>query len=140
MSPAGRARPARRGKPPSGPILFYDRDCRACTLAARMLIAADTGRRLRSAAIDSAEGHRHLGELSHEVRYGAFHLLRAGRVLTGPEAIGPLLELLPPLRPGGRLLRRSPAARKAAAWLYETLSRYRGQIGRLLPPVRPPSR
>lgn len=121
-------------------LLFYDGHCRACTLAARLVIAADTRKRVRSATLDSKEGDRRLGKLPKEERYGAFHLYRNGRVLSGPEAIGPLLELLPPLRAAGRLLGRSKRARGASAWLYRALARRRRLIGRFLPSVGPPPR
>lgn len=122
------------------PILFYDGDCRACTLAARLALAADTRRRLRSATLDGPEADRHLRRLPRRVRHGAFHLLRGGRVLTGPDAIGPLLELLPPVAPVGRLVSRSRMAKQVAGAVYEGLSRVRGPISRLLPPMRPPDR
>jgi predicted DCC family thiol-disulfide oxidoreductase YuxK len=130
----------RRGRPREGPILFYDGECRACTLAARLILAADTGKRLRSATLDSPEAGRYLGGLSRKERYGAFHLYLDGRVLSGPDAIGPLLELLPPLRAAGRFLGRSERARGVSARLYRALAWRRALIGRLLPRVGPPSR
>jgi len=103
-------------------------------------MAADTAKKLRSATLDSPDADRYLGRLSKKKRYGMFHLYRDGHVLSGPDAIGPLLELLPPLRAAGRFLGRSDRARDVSARLYWALAGRRGLIGRLLPSVRPPSR
>lgn len=131
----------RRGRPREGPILFYDGECKSCTLAARLILAADTGKRLRSATLDSPEADRYLGGLSRKERYGAFHLYLDGRrVLSGPDAIGPLLEILPPLRAAGRFLGRSERARGVSTRLYRALAGQRALIGRFLPRVGPPPR
>jgi predicted DCC family thiol-disulfide oxidoreductase YuxK len=120
--------------------MFYDGDCRLCALTARLVIAADTRKRVRSATLDSPDADRHLRRLSKKERYGAFHLYHDGRVLSGADAIGPLLELLAPLRPAGRFLDRSEPARRATGWLYEGITRRREMIGRVLPRVGPPPR
>lgn len=137
MSPAKRVT---RRKADQGPIVFYDGECKVCRLTARLVLAADTRERLQSATLGSKEGDRFLGKLPKKERYGSFHLYRDGRVLSGPDAIGPLLELLPPLRPAGRWLGRSKRARGLSAWLYRAVARRRGLIGRFLPSVGPPSR
>ena len=123
-----------------GAVLFYDADCRSCRLLARLAVAADTRRRLRTSTLDSAEADRALAGLPSEVRYGAFHLLSGGGVRTGAEAIQPLLELLPATAPLARRLARSPTARRVAGALYEGLARRRGLVSRLLPPLGPPPR
>jgi predicted DCC family thiol-disulfide oxidoreductase YuxK len=120
--------------------VFYDGECKVCRLTVRLVLAADTRKRLRTATLDSADADRHLGRLSKQERYGAFHLYRDGRVLSGPDAIGPLLELLPPLRGAGRFLGRSERARGASGSLYRAVSQRRALIGRFLPSVGPPSR
>jgi predicted DCC family thiol-disulfide oxidoreductase YuxK len=137
MSPAKRGR---RKEVDESPIVFYDGKCKVCRLTIRLVLAADTRRRLRSAALDSPDADRHLRRLSKEDRYGSFHLYSDGQVLSGSDAIGPLLELLPPLRAAGRFLDRSERAHRAIGWLYEGISRRRGLIGRLLPRVGPPPR
>lgn len=121
-------------------ILFYDGACPVCRLTARLAVAADTERRLRTATLDSPDADRHLGGLSTEERFGSFHLVVDGRLVSGGEAVGPALEVLRPVRPVGRLIRRSPAARRAAARAYEFVSRNRGGIGKVLPDVAPPDR
>jgi predicted DCC family thiol-disulfide oxidoreductase YuxK len=120
--------------------MFYDGDCRLCTLTARLVVAADTGKRVRSATLDSPEADRYLRSLSKKERYRAFHLYRDGVVLSGADAIGPLLQLLPPLRPAGILIARSARARRITGSFYEAVSARRGTIGRFLPRVGPPSR
>lgn len=111
-----------------------------CTLTARFVMAADTGKRLRSATLDSPDADRYLRRLSKKERYGAFHLYCDGRVLSGADAIPPLLELLPPLSPAGRWLGRSERALSVTERLYEGITRRRAMIGRFLPPVGPPPR
>lgn len=125
---------------PRGLILFYDAGCRGCRLFARLALAADIRKSVRTAPLDSAEGDRHLGHLSSKERFGAFHLLTGERLFSGAEAVGPLLEVLPPARPLGRLIRRSRTARRLAAAGYELLSRNRGRVARVLPHLRRPSR
>jgi predicted DCC family thiol-disulfide oxidoreductase YuxK len=133
---------AKRGgkKASERPIMFYDGDCRLCTLTARLVLAVDTGKRVRSATIDSPEADRYLSRLSKKKRYGAFHLYRDGRVLSGADAIPSLLELLPPISPAGRWLGRSERARSVTERLYEGITRRRAAIGRFLPRVGPPPR
>ncbi|HEX2032429.1 MAG TPA: DCC1-like thiol-disulfide oxidoreductase family protein [Actinomycetota bacterium] len=121
-------------------ILFYDGACPVCRLTARLAVAADTERRLRTATLDSPDADRHLGKLSKEDRFGSFHLVVEGRLISGGEAVGPTLEQLRRMRPVGRFIGRSPAARRAAAWAYGVVSRNRGRIGKVLPDVAPPSR
>jgi predicted DCC family thiol-disulfide oxidoreductase YuxK len=120
--------------------MFYHGDCTLCTLTARLVLAVDTAKRVRSATLDSPDADRYLRRLSKKERYGAFHLYREGRVLSGPDAIGPLLELLPPLRAAGRFIDRSEPARRAIGWLYEGITRRRETIGRFLPRLGPPLR
>jgi predicted DCC family thiol-disulfide oxidoreductase YuxK len=124
----------------ANPIVFYDGECRVCRLTIRLVLAADTRNRLRSATLDSADADRHLGRLSRKQRYGSFHLYRDGQVLSGPDAIGPLLELLPPLRTAGHFLGRSERARRVSGWLYDAVAKRRALIGSFLPSVGPPRR
>jgi predicted DCC family thiol-disulfide oxidoreductase YuxK len=100
----------------SEPVLFFDAGCPACRLFARLVLAADTERRIRTAALDSPEADRALGGLSREERYGSYHLV-----------VGE--------RPLGRIVRRSDTARRVAAGLYELISRHRGALARVLPRV-----
>lgn len=121
-------------------ILFYDGACPVCRLTARLAVAADTERRLRTATLDSPDADRHLGRLSKDQRFGSFHLVVDGRLVSGGDAVGPALEVLRPVRPVGRLIQRSAGARRAAAWAYEVVSRNRGRIGKIVPDVAPPAR
>ncbi|MGH2662597.1 MAG: DCC1-like thiol-disulfide oxidoreductase family protein [Actinomycetota bacterium] len=121
-------------------VLFYDGECRACRTFTNLVLKADTRRRIRTAPLDSPEADRLLGHLPERRRFGSFHLAVGDRVVSGGAAVGPLLELLPPLRPAGKLIRRSPVARRAAHALYHALARNRGRIGRLLPRAGDPSR
>jgi hypothetical protein len=104
------------------------------------VLAADTRKRLRTAPLDSPEADRLLGHLPDHVRSGSFHLAVGDRVVSGGPAVGPLLELLEPVRPVGRWITRSPRARAIAAAAYDAVSRHRHRIGRLLPPTGPPPR
>lgn len=121
-------------------VLFYDGDCRACRTFTNLVLRADTRRRIRTAPLDSPEADKVLGHLPDRQRFGSFHLAIDDRVISGGAAVGPLLELLPALRPAGALIQRSPVAGRAAHALYHALARNRGRIGRLLPPAGDPSR
>jgi predicted DCC family thiol-disulfide oxidoreductase YuxK len=133
------ARRSSRGRN-DGPILFYDGECKLCMLTARLVLAADTAKRLRTATLDSPQADRYLGDLSRKERYGAFHLYRDGRVLSGGDAVAPLLELVAPLRAAGRFLGRSDRTRELTGRLYRAIARRRAMIGRFLPRVGPPPR
>ena len=121
-------------------VLFYDGDCRACRTFTNLVLKADTRRRIRTAPLDSPEADQVLGHLSDRRRFGSFHLAIDDRVVSGGDAVGPLLELLPALRPVGALIQSSPVAGRGAHTLYHALARNRGRIGRLLPPASDPSR
>lgn len=121
-------------------MVFYDAGCPLCRTAIHAVLRADSGRRLRSAALDSPEADRILGHLSERERYGSFHLARGDRLYSGGAAVGPLLDLLPSLRPAGRLLRRSPGARRAVSAVYDFVARHRGRVAPLLRRVGPPPR
>lgn len=118
--------------------LFYDAGCPACRLFARLVLAADTERRIRTAPLDSPEADRVLGGLPKRERYGSYHLVLGDRITSGGPGMGPLLEQARLLRPVGRVVRRSPAAGRAAAALYGLLSRHRGALARILPRVELP--
>jgi predicted DCC family thiol-disulfide oxidoreductase YuxK len=120
-------------------VLFYDARCPGCRAFTHLILWADTDRRLRSAPLDSPEADRALGHLSKEERYGSFHLLSGNRVWSGGDAVGPTLERLRPVRSVGRLVRRSPAAGRAATTLYDFASRHRARVAPLFRRVgRPP--
>jgi predicted DCC family thiol-disulfide oxidoreductase YuxK len=119
----------------SEPVLFFDAGCPACRLFARLVLAADTERRIRTAALDSPEADRALGGLSREERYGSYHLVVGERRATAGPGVGPLLEEARLTRPLGRIVRRSDTARRVAAGLYELISRHRGALARVLPRV-----
>lgn len=115
--------------------LFYDAECPACRLFARLVLAADTERRIRTAPLDSPEADRALGGLEEEERYGSFHLVVGGRRASAGAGVGPLLEEARLTRPLGRVVRRSATARRVAAGLYDVASRSRGALARVLPRV-----
>jgi predicted DCC family thiol-disulfide oxidoreductase YuxK len=116
-------------------VLFYDEGCPACRLFARLVLAADTERRIRTAPLGSPEADRLLGDLPKEERYGSFHLVVGDRRISAGPGVGPLLEQARLTRPMGRLVRRSDLARRAAAGMYDLLSRHRGALARVLPRV-----
>jgi predicted DCC family thiol-disulfide oxidoreductase YuxK len=118
-----------------GAVLFYDASCPACRLFARLILAADTERRIRTAPLSSAEADQLLGGLPTQERYGSYHLVADGRVTGGEAGMGPLLEHTRVLRPIGRLVRRSRLARRAAAAAYEIAARTRPALARVLPEV-----
>ena len=119
-------------------ILFYDAGCPGCRLFARIILAADRERRIRTAPLDSSEADRALGWMPRERRFGSYHLVVAGRVASGASGMGPLLEQPSLLRPLGRVVRRSRAARAAAAGAYRLAARHRGEIARFVPRIRLP--
>jgi predicted DCC family thiol-disulfide oxidoreductase YuxK len=116
-------------------ILFYDAGCPGCRLFARVILAVDTERRIRTAPLDSAEADRVLGGMPERERFGSYHLVVGDRVASGASGMGPLLEQARLVRPLGRLVRRSRAARALAAGAYRFAARHRGRIARLVPPV-----
>jgi predicted DCC family thiol-disulfide oxidoreductase YuxK len=119
-------------------ILFYDAGCPGCRLFARGILAADTERRIRTAPLDSAEADRVLGGMLERERFGSYHLVVGDRVASGAGGMGPLLEQPRLLRPLGRLVRRSRAARAAAAGAYRFIARHRGKVAGFLPLIRLP--
>lgn len=116
-------------------ILFYDAGCPGCRLFARVILAADTERRIRTAPLDSAEADRVLGAMPERQRFGSYHLVVGDRVASGASGMGPLLEQAGLLRPLGRLVRRSPTARAAAAGAYRFAARHRAKIAGFLPRI-----
>jgi predicted DCC family thiol-disulfide oxidoreductase YuxK len=119
-------------------ILFYDAGCPGCRLFARIILAADTERRIRTAPLDSAEADHVLGRMSERQRFGSYHLVAGNRVTSGAEGMGPLLEQARLLRPLGRLVRRSRAARATASGAYRFVARHRGKVAGFLPLIRLP--
>jgi predicted DCC family thiol-disulfide oxidoreductase YuxK len=81
-----------------------------------------------------------LGRLSKEDRYGSFHLVNGDRLWSGGAAVGPLLDLLPPLAWAGRLLQRSPVGRRAVSAVYGFVARHRGRVAPVFRGVGPPPR
>ena len=119
-------------------ILFYDAGCPGCRLFARIILAADRERRIRTAPLDSPDADRLLGGISKRRRFGSYHLVVGNRVASGASGMGPLLELPSLLRPLGRLVRHSRTARAAAAGAYRFAARHRGKIARLVPRIELP--
>jgi predicted DCC family thiol-disulfide oxidoreductase YuxK len=119
-------------------ILFYDAGCPGCRVFARILLAADVERRIRTVPLDSPEADRVLGGMPERKRYGSYHLVVGDRVTSGAEGMGPLLEQASVLRPLGRLVRRSRTARAAAGGAYRFAARHRGKVARIVPTVRLP--
>jgi predicted DCC family thiol-disulfide oxidoreductase YuxK len=121
-------------------VVFYDAKCPLCRASIHAVLRADTRRRLRSAPLDSPEADRMLGRLSKEDRFGSFHLVQGDRLWSGGAAVGPLLDLLPPVAWAGGLLRRSPAGRRAATAVYRFVARHRGRVASVFRGVGPPPR
>ena len=119
-------------------ILFYDAGCPGCRLFARIILAADRERRIRTAPLDSPDADRMLGGMSKRRRFGSYHVVVGNRVASGASGMGPLLEQPSLLRPLGRLVRHSRTARAAAAGAYRFAARHRGKIARLVPRVELP--
>src|SRR5436190_6118400 len=115
-----------------GVIVLYDRDCGFCRWTLGLLLAWDRRRRLRPAAIQSAEGERLLTGMSSERRMESWHLAGPdGRVASAGDAIGPLLRALPGGGPAAWAAERFPGASRR---LYFGIVRRRGAFGRLLRP------
>jgi predicted DCC family thiol-disulfide oxidoreductase YuxK len=119
-------------------VLFYDAGCPGCRLFARVILAADVERRIRTAPLDSAEADRVLGGMPERRRFGSYHLVVGDRVASGASGMGPLLEQASLLRPLGRLVRRSRAARGVAAGAYRFVARHRGKVAGFLPLIQLP--
>ncbi|MGH2547320.1 MAG: DCC1-like thiol-disulfide oxidoreductase family protein [Actinomycetota bacterium] len=119
-------------------ILFYDAGCPGCRLFARIILAADVERRIRTAPLDSPEADRVLGGMPKRQRFGSYHLVVGDRVASGASGMGPLLEQARLVRPLGRLVRRSRAARALAGGAYRFIARHRGKVAGFLPLIRLP--
>jgi predicted DCC family thiol-disulfide oxidoreductase YuxK len=113
-------------------IVLYDRDCGFCRWTLGLLLAWDRRRRLRPAAIQSADGERLLTGMSTERRMESWHLAWPdGRVASAGDGVGPLLRALPGGAPAAWAAERFPGATRG---VYSAVARRRGTFGRLLRP------
>lgn len=115
-------------------VLYYDGDCGMCQRFRNLVLRLDTRHRVATMSLQSAHEQGRLAALTEERFWSQFHLeLPGGTVVSGADALEPLLERLPPARPAAWSLRHVPGARPLARWLYErALERHGG-------PARPRS-
>lgn len=111
--------------------MLYDRRCRFCRVAARVLAAWDRPRRWAILPMDHPLGATLMERVPAPVRGTALHALVPGAVGVGPGALWLVLGGLP----GGRVLRALGAHRA-----YAAVASRRGALGGLLPDVGPVAR
>lgn len=112
------------------PVLLYDGDCGFCRWSVAKVVAWDRRGRLRTAAIQSAEGQRLLTDLPEPLRLDSFHLAEpGGQVRSAGAAAAPLLELLPGGRPPALLMRTFPGLTERA---YRAVAARRDRLGHRL--------
>lgn len=110
--------------------VFYDSDCAFCTRSARLLRRLDRARRLqltplrRAAEMTDAPSQARLAETMHCRD-------RSGRWFTGSEAWLRMAEVVPALRPLGRV-GRLPVARHVVEWGYRLIAANRHRLSRLV--------
>jgi predicted DCC family thiol-disulfide oxidoreductase YuxK len=111
-------------------VVLYDDRCGFCRWSAARITAWDRNRRVRFAAIRSAEGEARLVGTDGARRDDSWHLItRDGRVASAGAAVPLLLRELP----GGRPLARfADALPRTTEHVYRAVARRRGAIGRLL--------
>ncbi len=109
-------------------VLYYDGDCGTCRRFRDLVLRLDTQRRVATMSLQAAHEHGRLKALDRDRFWSQFHLeLPGGEVVSGADAIQPLLDRLPLARPAAWGLRTLPGARAVARWLYErALERHGG--------------
>lgn len=113
-------------------IVLYDIDCGFCRWTLGLLLAWDRRGRLRSAAIQSAEGEHLLDGMAAARRLESWHLAQPdGRVVSAGDALASLLRVLPGGSPAAWAAERFPGATRR---LYFAVVRHRSLFGRLLRP------
>lgn len=68
------------------PRLFFDAHCRPCTFWARLTSGLSRSE-LAVFPLDSPEADRALGSMTPSRRYAYFHIVEAGKTVTGPDAL-----------------------------------------------------
>jgi predicted DCC family thiol-disulfide oxidoreductase YuxK len=107
--------------------LYYDGRCGPCTWFARVSAATSRGR-IRIDPLDGPSAERDLRALPDARRFGFFHIVRSGRVYTGPEALPVLIELTAG-RTAGRVVHGAPFVRAGLEWVYQRFWDYRRTKG-----------
>jgi predicted DCC family thiol-disulfide oxidoreductase YuxK len=114
------------------PVLLYDRGCRFCRFAARVVARLDRRDELAFLPLDDPEAAALLAGVTETERLETWRLASPGGSLTGRGTGGvDLLLALRLTRPAGRLLAHVPGHRLDQA--YEAIARRRGTLGRLVP-------
>jgi predicted DCC family thiol-disulfide oxidoreductase YuxK len=73
--------------------MFYDASCGPCTFWARFTAGvSQVG--VDAYPLDGPEADLELGSMAPELRYGYFHIVEPGRILTGPDAMPAWIGLL----------------------------------------------
>lgn len=112
--------------------VLYDEDCGFCRWSLDKVLAWDRRGRLRSAAIQGAEGQRLLAEagVPPEARLDSWHLAEpSGALRSGGAAAPPLARRLPGGAPLAALLARFPRVTDRA---YRAVAGNRDRLARLL--------
>jgi predicted DCC family thiol-disulfide oxidoreductase YuxK len=117
---------------PGNYLLAYDAACGPCSRFKAVVDFLDGRGLIEFASLRQADEAGALESVAPSLRYASFHLIRGGRVLSGANALLPLVGLL---LPGGgavsRVLEAVPGCSRAISFGYSTLSRlhYAGACG-----------
>ena len=110
--------------------MLYDRDCGFCVWSAGLIQSWDRNGRLRFVAIQSAAGGQLLDAVPEPRRLESWHLARSGdEVLSGGEAVAPLLRSLPH---GAAIARLAETWPSATGRCYRFVAGRRTLFGRIL--------
>jgi predicted DCC family thiol-disulfide oxidoreductase YuxK len=113
-------------------VLLYDRACRFCRFAARVVARLDRRRELAFLPLADPEAAPLLAGVTEDERFESWRLASPDGSLAGRgSGAVDLLLVLRLTRPAGRLLARIPARRLDQA--YEAIAHRRRTLGRLVP-------
>lgn len=107
-----------------GYVLAYDADCGPCTRFRRVVGFLDAGRRISFISLTQADRDGVLDQVPAVMRHRSFHLaIPGGRVLSGAEAIPPLVRVLPAGRVVSRAMATAPGVPRTVRFVYGVFSR-----------------
>jgi predicted DCC family thiol-disulfide oxidoreductase YuxK len=121
------------------PVLLYDHSCPFCVWSARGVAKLDKRERLGLLEMLHPEAQVMLAELPLERRYRTWHLVYPdGRIVSPPEGVIVLLDLLAPLAPVAWVVHRL-RLQGLVMRVEKLVSAYRGELGKVVPrkgPIR----
>lgn len=120
--------------------MAYDADCGPCTRFRHFVHLIDRRGEVDFVSLVDADDSGLLDKLPEIERHTAFHvILPNGKLLTGAEAVPPLLQLLPGGRVFSKLITSSPEGRLVVSIVYEGFARgHNGSACRYPRPVAGP--